>query len=38
MGKLNYFAENFMDLLRVKGLTEADSAEKIGVKANSFIQ
>ena len=24
MGKLNYFAENFMDLLRVKGKREPD--------------
>ena len=38
MGKLNYFAENFMDLLRVKGLTQAETAEKIGVKANTLNQ
>lgn len=38
MSRLNYFAENFTDLLRIKGLTQAEVAEKIGVKANTLNQ
>ena len=35
MGKLNYFAENFMDLLRVKGLTQAELAKQLGITRSS---
>lgn len=37
-GLLNQFATNFTDLLRIRGITQQEIADKLGVKQNTVSQ